>query len=217
MSCRILLVDDHTVVREGLRLLLSADDDLDVIAEAENGRKAIELAAELHPDIVIMDVSMPDMNGVLATRRILEAAPDVRVLALSAHGKSTFITQMLAAGASGYLLKDSASGALLEAIHVVMNGQTYLSPPVASTIVKHISENAQSAPAGRLHSLTGKELELMQLLAENKTSKEAAALLGLNVKTVDARRRAIMAKLGVSGTADLTKVAIREGLTSLDF
>ncbi len=217
MNCRILLVDDHTVVREGLRLLLSADDDLKVVGEADGGRTAIERVAELRPDVVVMDVTMPDMNGILATQRILEVFPNTRVLGLSAHGSSAFVTRMLAAGASGYLLKDSAGDELLGAIRVIMSGQTYLSPPVASTLVKHVAQNAETSSAGRLHKLTDKELELMQLLSENKTSKEAAALLGLSVKTVDARRRSLMEKLGISGTADLTKIAIQEGITSLDF
>jgi DNA-binding NarL/FixJ family response regulator len=218
MSIKVIVVDDHGIVRNGLSLLMEQQDDMEVIDEAADGREAVELVRKLKPDVVLMDVTMPELNGIEATRQIVREDPNVKVLALSGYSNKGFVTDMLKAGASGYILKDSLAGELIRAIYAVMAGQRYLCPKVASIVVDdYILAGKPESYKPLLNRLTGKERELLQLLAENKSSKEAARLLHVNVKTVDARRREIMHKLGMSGIAELTKFAIREGLTSLEF
>lgn len=218
MSIRILIVDDHGIVRDGLRLLIEQQDDMEVIEEAADGLEAVGLIRQLKPDVVLMDVSMPGLNGIEATRQIVKDNPDIKVLALSGYSSKRFVTDMLKAGASGYILKENLTGELVRAIYAVEAGQRFLCPKAAAIVVDdyiHTSKPQSNTPS--LDRLTGKERELLQLLAENKSSKEAAKLLHISVKTVDARRREIMNKLGMSGIAELTKFAIREGLTSVDF
>jgi DNA-binding NarL/FixJ family response regulator len=218
MSIKIVVVDDHGIVRDGLRLLMEQQDDMEVIDEAADGREAVELVRKLKPDVVLMDVTMPGLNGIEATRQIVREDPNVKVLALSGYSNKGFVTDMLKAGASGYILKDSLAGELIRAINVVMAGQQYLCPQVTGGVVEGIRHpGAPKSEHPLLDRLTGKERELLQLLAENKSSKEAARLLHVSVKTVDARRRELMHKLGITGIAELTKFAIREGLTSLEF
>lgn len=215
MSIKVILADDHKIMRDGLRSLLEKEPDIEVVAEAENGRTAVQQVQELSPDIVIMDVSMHDLNGIDATRQIIAKYPDVKVLALSMHSDKTYVAGILSAGASGYLLKDSAFDELAEAIRVVISGQFYLSSRVADIVtkdyVRHLSANSDPST----HSiLTAREREVLQLLAEGKSKKQVALQLNMSVKTVETHHQKIMEKLDIYSIAELTKYAIREGLTS---
>nr|WP_319775882.1 response regulator transcription factor [uncultured Sphaerochaeta sp.] len=216
MTIKILLAEDHKIVREGLRSLLEKEPGFDVVGEAENGRKAVQLASRLNPDVIIMDISMPDLNGIEAARQILRDNQNVRVLALSMHSDKRFVADILKAGASGYLLKDGAFEELAGAIRAVANGQTYLSPAIAGAVIqdylRRISEPDQSVFA----LLTPREREILQLLSEGKSTKEIASCLTVSVKTIETHRRRIMEKLDIHTIAELTKYAIREGLTSLE-
>jgi len=216
MSTRVLLVDDHAIIREGLRSLLEKQPDMEVVADADDGRKAIELVRELSPDIVIMDVTMPGLNGIEATRLITAELPNVKIVALSIHSQRRFIADMLSAGAVGYILKECLFDELLQAIGVVASGGRYLSPKIAEVVVddyvKHLS-NISDSP---LSALTGREREVLQLVAEGKSTKEIALDLHVSTKTIEANRRQIMDKLGVNSIAELTKYAVREGLTTLE-
>jgi len=216
MAVRILLADDHKMVREGLSLLLKSEPDMEVVGEAEEGATATRLARELKPDVIIMDVNMPGMDGIDATRRILLDMPDVKLIALSMHAKKIFITEMLKAGASGYILKEQAFDELVVAIKTVISNQTYLSSKVAGIVVDDYvqTHNGKSDSAARI--LTKREREVLKLLAEGKPSKEIALLFDMSVKTIDACRRRIMQKLDIQSLAELIKYAIREGLTTID-
>ena len=215
---KIVVVDDHGILREGLHLLIEQQDDMQMVDEAADGREAVEVVRKLRPDIVLMDVSMPGLNGIEATRQILRESPETKVLALSAYSNKRFVIDMLKVGASGYMLKDSLTDELIRAIRAVVAGQQYLCPKVAAIVVEDYLHGGKREPDGPLMDrLTGKERELLQLLVENKSSKEAARLLHVSIKTVDGRRRDLMNKLGMSGIAELTKFAIREGLTSVEF
>ena len=214
MATRIVIADDHKIVLQGLRSLLEQSPDLKVLAEAGTGRIAVELAKTLHPDIVIMDVGLPDLNGVDATRQIVRDTPAIKVLALSMHADRRFVTGILQAGASGYLLKDSAFEELSLAIQTVMRGEIYLSPIITSLLVRQLVRQSPSGEPSAL--LTSREREVLQLLAEGKATKAVAHRLGVSVKTVETHRQQIMDKLNLHTIADLTKYAIREGLTFLD-
>jgi DNA-binding NarL/FixJ family response regulator len=216
MSYRILLADDHRLMREGLKTLISGESDLEVVGEAEDGRGAVSLALELVPDIVIMDVAMPGLNGIEATRQILKQAPSVRVIALSMHSDRRFVGEMLKVGASGYLLKDGAFDELVRAIRAVLAGQTYLNPRIASIVIEYHVRRPQTENSSAWSVLTSREREVLQLLSEGKTSKLIAAQLHISAKTVESHRRQITDKLGLRSVAELTKYAIREGLTSLE-
>ncbi len=217
MSTKILIVDDHGMVREGLRLLFEQQDDMEVIGEASDGRQAVEMVSKLKPDIVLMDVTMPKLNGIDAAKKIIGEYPYVKVIALSAHCDRGFVTDMLKAGVSGYILKDGMADELIRGIRMVMAGEQYLCPKVSRIVITEYITDHQSQSGMPLTSkLTTKERELIQLLAENKSNKESARLLHISIKTVNTRRRTAMNKLGITGIADLTKFAIREGLTSLD-
>lgn len=188
MSIRILLADDHKITRQGLRSLLEKQDDMEVVAEAEEGRTAVRLAREFSPHIVIMDVSMPDLNGVEATRQIVERTPDVKVIALSMHSDSLFVTEMLKSGASGYLLKDCAFEELTLAIRAVVDGKTYLSPSISGVVVDdYLHRLSKTAYAGP-DVLTNREREVLQLLAEGNSTKKIALKLHISVKTVETCR-----------------------------
>jgi DNA-binding NarL/FixJ family response regulator len=216
MSTRILIADDHRIMREGLRALLGAQGDITVVGEAEDGRRAVELATRLRPDIVIMDITMPGLNGIEATRQIIAATPGTKVIALSIHSDRRFVQQMFEAGANGYLLKEGAFEELARAIHAVANGRAFVSPGVAGILiedcVRHMTGRAESAGPP---PLSGREKEVLQLLAEGKTTKEIAVILHVGGKTVESHRRQVMLKLQINSVAELTKYAIREGLTSL--
>ena len=217
MSVKILIVDDHGLVREGLRLLFEQQNDMEVVGEASDGRQAVEAASKLKPDVVLMDITMPTLNGIDAAKKIIDECPNIKIIALSAHCNKGFIADILRAGAAGYVLKDCLADELIRGIRVVMTGEQYLSPKVAKIVIdEYITDYQSHSDIPLTGKLTSKERELIQLLAENKSNKEAAKLLHVSIKTVDARRRIAMEKLGITGIADLTKFAIREGLTTLD-
>jgi two-component system response regulator NreC len=215
MSVRILLADDHKIVRDGLRSLIVAQTGMDVIAEAPDGRTAVKLAQQLNPDIVILDISMPDLNGIDAARRISSDAPKVKIIALSMHSESRYVKEVFKSGASGYLLKECAFEELAGAIRTVLEDQIYLSPPVAHVVLRDFFDDIGETGSSVFTVLTSREREVLQLLAEGKTTKEIAGFLNLSVKTVEAHRQRIMVKSNIHSIAELTKYAIREGLTSL--
>jgi len=213
MATRILLVDDHQILRDGLRIALEQEAGMEVVGEAGDGETAIRLARQLQPDVTIMDMGLPGMTGIDATRRIAVDCPEVKVIALSMYPKASLITEMLKAGASGYILKENAFASVVEGIRKVVAGQRYLCPKAASLLAEEYArDNAQAGPAG----LNDKEREVLKLLAEGKSSKETALLMELSSKSIDNYRRRIMEKLNVASVAELVKVAIREGLASLD-
>ena len=216
MSLRILIADDHRIMREGLRSLLEKQPDTEVIAEAENGRTTLQMSRRFKPDVVLMDIIMPDLNGIEATRQIIAELPDIKVIALSMHSDKKFVVEMLGAGASGYLLKDTAFEELGKALHTVVNNQTYLSPKIAGLMAEDYSPNVANKDSLVAPVLTSREREVIQLIAEGKTTKQIASLLNVSVKTVETHRKKIMDKLGTNSVAELTKYAIREELTSLD-
>jgi DNA-binding NarL/FixJ family response regulator len=216
MAIKVFLADDHKLFREGLRALLEKEQDMKVIGEAEDGRTTVQLMRELAPDVVIMDVAMPDLNGVEACRKIIAQFPHVKVLGLSMHSDKRFVAEMLRAGASGYLLKDCALDELVGAIRAVARNQTYLSPRIAGVVVRDYVERLSKKAPSQAPELTPTEREVLQLLAEGKSTKVAAQTLHVTVKTIETHRQHIMAKLGIDSIAELTKYAIREGLTSLE-
>jgi two-component system response regulator NreC len=205
---RILLADDHAVVRQGFRMILGAQADMEIIGEAGNGREAVSMSEQLHPDVVVMDVAMPELNGIEATRRIMEQAPHTRILALSMHKDSVYVREILRAGARGYLLKDSIDVDLLAAVRAVGRGEGYLSPAVSDSVLsdyrKHVTDP--------LDLLSSREREVLQLIAEGKTNKDIATSLNLSVYTVDAHRGRIMEKLNLHSTSELVRFAVRKGL-----
>jgi DNA-binding NarL/FixJ family response regulator len=219
MKINIILADDHHVIREGLRLLLDREKDLLVIAEADTGRSVLSAVKKFNPDLVIMDVSMPELNGMEATRKILSEAPATKVLALSMYSDKRFVEGMFQAGVSGYILKNCIARELVSAIRLVAKGQVYISPEIAGSIVDgYLSRLVpQTDTTQRLQrkTLTDREREILQLICEGQNSKEVAETLHVSSKTVDAHRRNIMEKIGVHSIAELTKFAIREGITTL--
>lgn len=216
MSIKILLADDHKITRQGLRSLLEKESDMEVVAEAEEGRTAVCLVRELSPDVVVMDVSMPDLNGMEATRQIVAELPNVKVIALSMHSDNLFVSEMLKSGASGYLLKDCAFEELARAIHVVVEGKTYLSPAISGVVVDDYLHHLARTESTSSEVLTDREREVLQLIAEGNSTKQIALKLHISVKTVETHRRQIMSKLNIHTIAELTKYAIRQGLTSLE-
>ena len=211
---RVVLADDHAVVRDGLAVLLEAQTDIEVVGAAANGRQAVRLAQELHPDVVVMDIAMPELNGIEATRQIHDAVTSTQVLVLSMHSTTEHIFRALQAGARGYLLKDSAGAEVVDAIRVVHAGRRYLSQKIASTVVDdYISERHRASP---LDSLSPRERQILQLVAEGKSSAEAAAMLFLSPKTVDTYRSRMMQKLDIDDLPKLVKFAIQHGVTQLD-
>ncbi|UCF89755.1 MAG: response regulator transcription factor [Desulfobacterales bacterium] len=216
MSVRILLVDDHKIMRDGLRGLLEEQSGMEVVAEAENGRKALRLAHELKPDVVIMDIGMPEMNGLDATRQIKADCPGIKVIALSMHSQRQFVVGMIKAGVAGYLLKDCAFEELTRAIRTVVDNQIYLSPQIAGTVIEDYTQRLSAECLSDSPVLTPREREVLQLVAEGRMTRQIANCLHVSVKTVETHRRNIMEKLNVYSTAELTKFAIREGLTLLE-
>ncbi len=216
MAIRVLLADDHHIIRQGLKSLLEEKAGMEVVAEAEDGRAAVELAASLKPDVIVMDVGMPNLNGAEATRRILADDPEAKVVALSMHTDRRFVGNMLEAGAQGYLVKDCAFEELAEAIKTILSGRTYLSPKVAGVVVDAYVRKQGSAEGVEGEELTEREREVLQLIAEGRSTKETALALHVSVKTIETHRRNIMQKLKVHSIAELTKYAVRSGLTTLD-
>src|ERR1043166_1183327 len=205
---RILLADDHAVVRQGFKMLLGAQPDMEIVGEASNGREAVETAEALRPDIVVMDVAMPELNGIEATRRLASSTPHARVIALSMHKDSVYVREILRAGARGYLLKDSGAEDLVSAIRAVARGESYLSPAVSNAVLDDYRRHA-SHPTDLL---TSREREVLQMLAEGKTNKEIAGVLNLSVYTVDAHRGRIMEKLNLHSINELVRFAVRNGV-----
>lgn len=214
---KILIVDDHGIVREGLKSLIEQQPEMEVVGEAENGQTAIQLTKELSPDVVIMDVSMPNLNGVEATKYLLQEKPDVKVIILSMHMDKHIVKESLKAGASCYVLKSYLFDELLNALEAVKTHGYYLSPRITGVVIENYRTEQQTTTSQESSSLTTRERQILQLIAEGKTTKEVARILHISPKTADANRRQIMNKLEIFNIADLTKYAIREGLTSLEF
>lgn len=210
----ILLADDHRVVREGLRTLLAQEADLTVVGEAADGREVVALARTLRPDVVIMDIAMPELNGIEATRLIVAESPSIRIVALSMYADRRFVTQILRAGALGYVLKEAAFEELARAIRTVATGKPYLSPTVAGFVIEEFVRQVSTTASKSLEILTSRETEVLKLLAEGKRAKEIAMELKIGVKTAEAHRQNLMNKLELHSIAELTRFAIREGLTT---
>lgn len=216
MSIRVLLADDHKIIRQGLRSLLEKQQDMEVVAEAEDGRSAVRLAAETAPDVVIMDVTMPDLNGVEATKQILSNSPDIKIVALSMHSDSMFVAEMLRSGAVGYLLKDCAFDELAKAIRTVIDNKTYLSPAISGVVLEDYIYRLSKTSFASPDVLSDREREVLQLMAEGNSTKKIAQKLHISVKTVETHRRQMMSKLNIHTIAELTKYAIRKGITPLE-
>lgn len=215
MSIRILLVDDHDLMRDGLRSILGKESDAEVVGEAANGRDAVRLAADLQPDVVLMDVAMKDMNGIEATRQIKAERNATRIVALSSHPDRRYVTAMLRAGACGYVLKAKAYSELRRAVRAAVAGRSFLSEEVARSVIDEVRAPAlEEQPAAKV--LGPREREVLQLLAEGFSSGEIAERLHVATSTVDTHRRNLMRKLDLHTVAELTKYAIREGLTSVE-
>jgi len=215
MKTKILLVDDHQLFREGLRSLIEKNDEFTVAGEASDGAEAVRLAAELQPDLVIMDLILPNMNGIDATRRITAEYPAIKVLALSMESNRFFVVEVLKAGASGYLLKDTAYAELAEAITTIASGEIYLPQKVSTLLVREFLQCIPSEMSTVYQGLTSREREILQLVADGRNTKEIAWELGVSGKTVENQRQAIMQKLKLFSIADLTKYAVRHGLSPL--
>lgn len=208
-TIKILLADDHTIVRQGLKLILSAHPDMKIAGEAANGREAVDLAQKLKPDVVLMDVAMPELGGIEATRRMLQANPHIRVLVLSMHKEAVYVREILKAGARGYILKDAIDTELLNAVRSVARGDGYISPAVSGALLSDFRQNVTD-PADLL---SNREREVLRLIAEGKTNKEIASHLNLSVYTVDSHRGKIMEKLNLHSTGELVRFAIKHGLS----
>jgi DNA-binding NarL/FixJ family response regulator len=211
MSIRIILADDHEILRHGLSRSFQQNEDIEVIGQAKDGHSTVELVRELSPNIVVMDIGMPDLNGVEATRQIVKESPRVKVIGLSMHSSNKYVREMFKAGASGYLLKDCPFEELVEAIKTVAGGNAYVSPSIGDTVIKDFIYKWDEESAFSI--LSQREREVLQLLAEGKTTKQIAGHLHISPKTVEAHRLRIMNKLNIDNIAQLTKYAIQEGLT----
>jgi len=213
MSIKIMLADDHSVLRHGLSKSFQNEKDMEVIAQAKDGRSAVELAKELIPDVVIMDIGMPDLNGIEATRQITQDCPRVKIIGLSMHSSKNFIIEMFKAGASGYLLKDCEFDELVNAIRIVVSNKTYISPSISDIVVENYMRQFPESKNSAFSILSKREREVLQLLTEGKTTKQIAKKLHISPKTVEVHRLNIMSKLKIDSIAQLTKYAIQEGLT----
>ena len=216
MNIRILIADDHNIVRDGLKALVEKEAGLEVIAEASNGLEALELVEKHAPDIVIMDVAMPDLNGIEATRQLTAKDPSIKIIALSMHSDRRFVIEMLRAGAMGFMLKDSAFEELAAAIRNVHKGRAFLSSSIVDVVVTDYVRNLAGTDSPAYTQLSDRERQILKLLAEGKTVKEIGYMLDVSAKTVETHRLNIRDKLGISSVAELTKFAIREGITTLD-
>jgi two-component system response regulator NreC len=213
----ILIADDHGVVREGLKRMISEQPDMEVVGEAENGQVTVKLARKLIPDVILMDISMPDLNGIEATRFILKENPAIKIIALSMHSEKRFVIDMLRAGALGYVLKSYLFDEVLRAIEVVRRNDYYLSPKITDVVVEDYTSEETLPDKALASGLTAREREIIRLVAEGLTTKQIALHLKISPKTADANRRQVMKKLDIDNVAKLTKYAIREGLTSAEF
>ena len=214
---RVLLVEDHIVVRQGIKALLSEEADLEIVGEADNGREALTLVEKLHPDVVLMDISMPGLNGIEATHQICQRHDDVKVVILSMYASEEYVFQVLRAGAAGYVLKQSDSSEVLTAIRAALAGGSFLSPPISRTVIDDYIHRAEARGQGDdLDPLTSREREVLQLLAEGHSNKEIAEQLSISVKTVESHRSNMMSKLDVSNKTELVRYAIRKGWATLE-
>ncbi len=213
MNFRVLIADDHGIVRQGLRALLEKSPEISVVGEASDGREAVRLAAELRPNIVVMDIAMPLLNGVDATSQILGRDPDIKVIILSMHSDESYILRSLSAGAKGYLLKDSAEGDILPAVETVAKGRPYFSPVIASTLLEeYLQAMKKNQVRDSFDLLTDREKEVLQLLAEGKSNKEVAAVLNLSPYTIESHRTSLMQKLNLHNTAEIVLYAVRKNI-----
>ncbi len=210
----VLLAEDHSIVREGLRALLQLESDIEVVGEADNGREAVRLAGTLLPDVIVMDIAMPLLNGLEATRQILHAASKTKILILSAHSDDAYVERMVELGAAGYLLKQTAAHILPKAIREIHEGKPFFSPHISNRLQHHlIARLAAGLPARNdAARLTPREMEVLQLIAEGKANKETADLLHISIKTVEKHRAKVMQKLNIHDTASLTRYAIANGI-----
>jgi len=213
----IVIADDHGIVRQGLKRMIEEHPDMKVVGEAGDGRTAIKLAKELLPDLIIMDISMPDLNGIEAAHLILKQNPAIKIIALSMHSEKHFVIEMLKAGALGYILKSYLFDEVLKAIDTIRKNGYYLSPKITDVIIEDYINEQPLPDKSILNCLTTREREIIQLVAEGLTTKQIALNLNISPKTADANRRQVMAKLHINNVAQLTKYAIREGLTSVEF
>lgn len=213
----VLLVDDHNIVRQGLRALLAAEGDINIVAEAQTGREAVQLASKLHPDVIVMDLAMPLLNGWEATRQIVKAVPNARIVVLSTYGDDDHIQQAISAGAAAYLLKQTAAADLVKAIREVKKGNAYFSPAIAKRIREQTcrTETPEALPKAPESELTLREAEVLQLIAEGFANKQIAAELGLSVKTVEKHRQQVMQKLNIHDIAGLVRHAAEKGIIEL--
>ncbi|MFN8544330.1 MAG: response regulator transcription factor [Candidatus Binatia bacterium] len=212
---RLLLVDDHTVVRQGLRRILESDDEIEIVGEAGDGRSAVDLAQRTHPHVVVMDIALPELNGIEATRQINKRIETARVLILTMHADDVYVRQALKAGARGYLLKDSEDLDLLKAVKVIGHGGTFFSPAVSKVLLEgYLGDATGRQVEDDLALLTDREREVLQLIAEGKTNKEVASTLAVSINTVETHRKHIMEKLDLHNTAELVRFAIRKRLVS---
>ena len=217
MSIRVLIADDHRVILDGLRLLLEAKGDIKVVGEAVNGREAVQKARELNADIVIMDIAMPELNGIEATRQICQSAPATRVIILSMHSTTEHIKRAIKAGAQGYLLKESTGVELVDAVHAVLKGRRYISQKISDILIDEFVDHSDGGSAEpSLERLSPREREIIQMVVEGKTSSEIANLIFLSPKTVETYRSRLMQKLGIKNLPDLIKFAIQKGLIPLE-
>ncbi len=216
MKIRILLADDHQIMREGLKALLEKHSSMEVIAEAENGIQTLEIARREKPDVIIMDIAMPDINGIEATRQLKSEMKDIKIVALSMHSDRRFVTETLKAGASAYVLKQSAFEDLEKAIKTVMVNRTFLSADILETVVGDYVSQLTKSEYEAYRQLSNRERQVLQLIAEGNSTKEIAYKLHVSVKTIESHRQNIMTKLSIHNLAGLTKFAVREGLTSLE-
>ena len=214
MSTTILLVDDHRIVREGLRTLLGQQPDLEVVGEAADGREAVTQARLLKPDVIVMDIAMPELNGVEATRLILAELPTARIVALSMYADRRFVAEILRAGALGYVLKDGAFEELALAIRTITEGKTYLSPSIAGLVVEELMQRTSAPGSPSLGGLTPRERQVLKLLADGMRPREIAQDLSISVKTVEVHKQNLINKLEIHTASELTRFAIREGLTT---
>jgi DNA-binding NarL/FixJ family response regulator len=213
MTVRILLADDHTVVRQGLRKILEERSDWEVVAEAADGREAVRLAEHCKPDVAILDVAMPRLNGIEATRQIARRLPSTRVLVLSMHQDEAYVAQILQAGASGYILKDSADVDLIQAVSELAKGRSFFSPVIARVMLDdYVRQNTDKDPSDRWESLSEREREVLQLIAEGKTSKEIATILSVSPSTIETHRAHLMEKLDLHSAAEVVLFAVRRGV-----
>lgn len=216
MKTRLLIADDHKIVRDGLRSLLEKQPDMDVVGEAKTGREAVRMAREKKPDVLIMDISMPDINGIEAAKKILAVQPGIRIIALSMHSEPVLVREMIQAGAHAFLLKECAFDELIAAVKSVLKNQTAMSKKIADIVIHDYVRQAHAAAPDPKPGLSDREMEVLQMVAEGLPTKAMAHRLGLSIKTVETHRQQIMKKLDLHSVAALTKYAIREGLTELN-